>query len=175
MNVPVTIRAISTADNMVLLTELIHAAYAKQAANNLRYWATHQTVEDTAGRFATGHGLIAELNGNILGTLTVRPPQPASQVEIYREPDIWTFSQFAVLPTFQGIGIGRQFHDVALAFARANGGRWMALDTAAPANKLIEMYLRWGYKIVGECDWRPQTNYLSIVMCRSIDRDDQTI
>lgn len=173
MNVPIAIiRDLSGTDDMVKLTNLIRSAYARQAEQNLRYWATHQTVEDTIARFATGHGLIAELDNDVIGTLTVRPPQPASQLEVYRESDTWTLSQFAVSPKFQGTGVGRRLHDAALAFAGSNGGRWMALDTAAPANKLIEMYLRWGYKVVGECDWRPQTNYLSIVMRRSIDRDD---
>lgn len=173
MKVSVAIRAISSADDLILLTDLIHAAYAKHAAGKLSYWGTYQTIEDTAARFASGHGLIAELNGNIIGTLTVRPPQPASQVDIYREPTTWTLSQFAVLPTFQGIGIGRQLHDAALTFAEANGGRWMALDTATSAIGLIEMYRRWGYAIVGECDYRPQTNYLSVVMCRSINCYDR--
>lgn len=84
MNTPAaTIRAISSTEDLILLTELIHSAYVKQAEQNLRYWATHQTVDDTVARFANGLGLVAELNGNIIATLTVRPPQPASQVDIY--------------------------------------------------------------------------------------------
>jgi hypothetical protein len=45
-----------------------------------------------------------------------------------------------------------------------NGGKTMALDTAAPARALIAMYEAWGYKVVGACDWRPDTNYTSVVM-----------
>ncbi len=44
----------------------------------------------------------------------------------------------------------------------------MALDTAAQAGGLISMYRRWGYEIVGEHDWRPHTNYLSVLMTRSL-------
>lgn len=163
-----TIRALSSRDDMVVLTEVIHSAYAKRASNNLRYWATHQTVEDTAQRFKSGHGLVAETATKIVGTLTVRPPQVDSEVPLYREPDIWTLCQFAVLPALQGFGIGRQLHDAALEHARSNGCRVIALDTAAPATDLIDLYLRWGYALVGECDWRPHTNYLSVVMSRPI-------
>jgi len=44
----------------------------------------------------------------------------------------------------------------------------MALDTAAQAGGLISMYRRWGYEIVGEHDWRHHTNYLSVLMTRSL-------
>lgn len=163
-----TIRCLSPQDDLIALTDLVHAAYAHRAAANLRYWATHQTVEDTAGRYAKGQGLIAELEGKIVGTLTVRPHQPNSEVPLFRDPGTWTLSQFGVLPELQGHGIGRQLHGAALAYAQKHGGQIMALDTAAPATDLIEMYLKWGYKLVGECDWRPHTNYLSVLMSRSI-------
>lgn len=168
MPVSATIRPLSPHDDLTVLTDVIHSAYAKRAANNLRYWATHQTVEDTGERFKSGHGLVAETDAQIVGTLTVRPPKPDSEVSLYREPTTWTLCQFAVLPAFQGFGIGRRLHDAALEHARSNGGSVVALDTAAPATDLIELYLRWGYTLVGDCDWRPHTNYLSVVMSRSI-------
>lgn len=165
---PATVRPLSPQDDLPTLTDLIHAAYARRAASNLRYWATHQTVEDTARRFKAGHGLIAEANGQIVGTLTVRPPSPDSEVALYRDPAIWTLAQFAVLPSLQGRGIGRRLHDAALDFVQSQGGSVLALDTAAPASDLIATYRRWGYRVVGECDWRPHTNYVSVVMSRAI-------
>ena len=30
------------------------------------------------------------------------------------------------------------------------------------------MYESWGYQVVGECDWRPLTNYTSVLMARSL-------
>jgi hypothetical protein len=44
----------------------------------------------------------------------------------------------------------------------------MALDTAQPAQALIDMYVAWGYTPVGTCDWRPRTNYLSVLMQKPI-------
>jgi ribosomal protein S18 acetylase RimI-like enzyme len=161
--VPV-IRDLAPSDNMELLTELIHAAYAPHAAKGLRYWGTHQSVKDTAARFASGRGLVAESDGAFLGTITVRPPQPASEVALYRDPTTWTICQFAVAPAFKGLHLGKALHEAALSHALRNGGKTMALDTAAPAHALIAMYEAWGYKIVGECDWRPDTNYTSVVM-----------
>jgi ribosomal protein S18 acetylase RimI-like enzyme len=110
--------------------------------------------------------LIAEADGKLVGTLTVRLSKHDSEVPLYREPTTWTLCQFAVFPELQGLGIGRKLHDAALFHVRSNGGRIIALDTAAPAVDLIEMYQRWGYQVVGECDWRPHTNYPSVVMAR---------
>jgi GNAT superfamily N-acetyltransferase len=164
----IAVRPLLPDDDLAMLTDIIHVAYAKRASDNLRYWATHQTVEDTAKRYRSGQGLIAESDGQVVGTLTVRPPQPTSEVALYRDPGVWTLCQFAVLPDHQRSGIGRRLHDAAVERARSNGGHTMALDTAAPAVDLIERYIRWGYAVVGECDWRPHTNYVSVVMARSI-------
>jgi hypothetical protein len=43
----------------------------------------------------------------------------------------------------------------------------MALHTAQPAVALINMYRSWGYTQVGTCDWRPHTNYLSVLMSKA--------
>lgn len=162
------IRSLLPTDDLAVITALIHAAYASRKADNLRYWGTHQTVEDTAQRFESGHGLLALLGEEIVGTITVRSPRAEHDVPFYRTPGVWNICQFAVPPDKQNHGIGRKLHDAALAHAAAQGGQTMALDTALPAIDLIEMYRRWGYQITGEHDHRPFTNYLSVVMTRPI-------
>jgi len=154
--------------DLIALTELIHAAYAPHAKKGLRYWGTHQTVQDTERRLASGQGFVAELSGKIVGTITARPPQPNSPVAIYQEANTWSISQLAVAPEFKGHGIGRALHEAALAHAASHGCKFIALDTAAPAVGLINMYRNWGYGVVGEHDWRPHTNYISILMRRAL-------
>lgn len=167
---PCLIRPIAPDEDLAALTDLIHRAYAPQAAKGLRYWGTHQSVEDTAIRLASGQGFLAETGGVAVGTITLRPPQPASTVGVYRDSHTWSFCQFAVAPECKGAGIGQALHQHAIAFAAAAGARAMALDTAATADALIAMYQRWGYAIAAECDWRPHTNYRSVVMTRPIER-----
>lgn len=164
----IVVRPIDDGDCLESLTALIHEAYAPHADCGLRYWATHQSAEDTRQRFASGQGLVAVLDGDCVGTITVRPPQPESLVELYRDPGVWSIGQFAVSPTFEGRGIGKQLHEAAIQWALQNGGHTMALDTAEPATALIEKYLGWGYRVVGRCDWRPKTNYISVLMARPL-------
>lgn len=161
------IRPLHASDSMEQLTDLIHAAYAPHAANGLRFWGTHQSAEDTTTRFQSGHGLVALVDGVLIGTVVARPPKPDSAALLYRDAETWSFGQLAVAPEFKGRGVGKALHDAAVDVARRHGAQVMALDTAAPANGLIAMYESWGYRIVGSADWRPDTNYLSVLMaCR---------
>ena len=162
------IRPVSAHDDLERLTHLIHTAYAPHAAQGLRYWGTHQSVQDTAQRFASGTGLVMLQGDEYLGTITLRPPQPQSTVALYRDPAVWTFCQFCTSPQAKGKGYGAQLHAHATEVARQAGAKVMGLDTAQPASALIAMYESWGYRTVGECDWRPLTNYTSVVMSRDI-------
>lgn len=166
-----TIRFLNEQDGMESLTTLIHAAYEPHAQCGLRYWATHQSSEDTRKRFASGIGFIATIGLEYVGTITVRPPKPESEIPLYREPGVWSIGQFAVLPRFKGQGIGKRLHDAAIEYAIQHGGHTMALDTAEPATALVNKYLGWGYRIFGQCDWRPHTNYLSVLMCRPLSTE----
>ncbi|MCC6741536.1 MAG: GNAT family N-acetyltransferase [Planctomycetia bacterium] len=158
------IRPLRPDDDLAALTDLLHRGYAAHAASGLRFWATHQSVDDTRKRFAQGQGFVAVADGRFVGTITVRPPSPESEVPLFRDPGTWSFGQFTVAPEWAGRGLGRALHDAALAHAASRGARRMALDTAAPADRLIEMYRRWGYRVCGEWDWRPDTNYPSVLM-----------
>jgi len=162
------IRELRETEDFALLTRLVHAAYASQAARGLRFWGTHQSFDDTAERFASGQGFVAEHHGEYVGTAIARPPQPNSPVALYREPNTWSVSQLAVAPAHKGRGLGKALHRVALCHAAKRGGTIMALDTAAPGTGLISMYQSWGYQIVGHHDWRPHTNYLSVLMSRPV-------
>ncbi|OYT90986.1 MAG: GNAT family N-acetyltransferase [Burkholderiales bacterium PBB3] len=170
MNLPTRLhcRPIQDDDDLVALTLLIRSAYAPHAASGLRYWATHQSVEDTAKRLAAGHGYVGVLDGQIVATITLRESEPDSKVPLLAQSDTWSFGQFAVAPMHKGKGLGRQLHDFSIATAPQLGCRVMALHTAQPATALITMYRSWGYTEVGTCDWRPHTNYLSVLMSKAL-------
>ncbi len=164
----IEIRPYRSDDDIDELTGVIHRAYAAHLSTGLRYWATHQPASDTEKRLRAGQGLVLLVDGVYAGTATVRPPMPHSRVPIYREYNVRALSQFCVAPEHRGKGLGLQLHHHALQVARQSGAAVMALDTAKPATGLIRLYEAWGYKVVGECDWRPDTNYESVVMARSL-------
>lgn len=164
----IEIRPYRPEDDLDALTNLIHRAYAPHLDIGLRYWATHQPSTDTEKRLLSGTGLIMLADGKYAGTATVRPPQPSSPVLLYRDPAVRSLSQFCVAPEHKGKGLGMLLHQRATEVARLSGASIMALDTALPALALIGLYERWGYRIVGRCDWRPDTNYESVVMAKDL-------
>jgi GNAT superfamily N-acetyltransferase len=163
------IRRVTAEDDVNEVTELVHSAYAPHLVNGLHFWGTRQTPEETARRIGSGVAFVAMEDGCYIGIIIARPPQPSSVVKLYRDPTVWSFGQLSVAPGHKGLGLGRQLHEAALAYARSQGAKFMALDTAQPATQLIELYRRWGYEAVGTHDWRPRTNYLSVLMMRPID------
>ena len=163
------IRRLAVEDSMEVLTQLVHEAYAPHAIGGLRFWGTHQSVADTAQRLASGIALVASIDDTVIGTVTLRRPALDSPVLAYRNPVTWSLCQLAVRPTHKGQGIGSALHKAAAAIATEHGASTLALHTAAPATALIRLYERWGYRIVGDHDWRPHTNFSSVVMTRRLD------
>lgn len=162
------IRPVGEDDDMRALTDLIHAAYAPHLESGLRYFGSYQTVEDTRKRFEGGSGFVSCIGNRYIATLIIRPPQPDSSVPLYRDEKVRILSQFCVHPEFQGRGIGRKLHDFAIQFALSSGAKILALDTSDQADGLIAMYKNWGYEIAGQCDWRPTTNYTSLIMKKDL-------
>ncbi|MBK6419921.1 MAG: GNAT family N-acetyltransferase [Ignavibacteria bacterium] len=115
------IRPFHDDDDIERITDVIHKGYAVLAVNGLRFWGTHQSAKDTLDRLNKGAGFVAVLDGVIVGTVTIRPPDPESEVEFYRHPTTWILNQFAVLPEHAGKGIGRALHDHAVTHAMQKG------------------------------------------------------
>ena len=153
---------------MESLTALIHRAYAVHAARGLRYWGTHQSVADTRKRCADGETWLAEVDGEIVATVTLLPPEKTRGSPHYDRPDVAKFGQFCVAPEHQGRGVGALLLDHVEARARALQARELALDTAEGATGLIAWYTRRGYAFVEHVDWRPDVNYRSVLLSRPL-------
>jgi GNAT superfamily N-acetyltransferase len=158
-----TLRDLRPDDDLEALTLMLRRAYAPLAARGLRYMATHQEPDVTRRRLERGRPFMAEVDGRLVGTITVYGAEPESAAFFYRNPRTYHFGQFGIDPDFKGRGIGRALHGAAIAHALGQGGAFMALDTAAPAGDLIAMYARWGYVEVERVRWK-STNYESVIM-----------
>lgn len=157
----VVIRPLSASDSLECLTDLLHRAYAVRLEEGFRFTATHQSVQVTKDRVTKGQCFVAADGDRLVGTATIRPPNKEDRVEIYRRA--WGFGQFGLLPEFRGRGIGRLLYQACEEHATANGATLIGLDTPDAATHLIEMYLAWGFEVVGEIDY-DFTNYNSVVM-----------
>ncbi len=157
----VLIRPLNESDSFEELTLLLHKAYAIRLEEGFRFTATHQSVQTTRERCQEGLCLIAESEGRIIGTATIRPPYAEDDVNCYRTA--WGFGQFGVLPEFRGQGIGHRLYQECERYALSQGATAVGLDTPETAFGLIAMYQAWGFEVVGKFDYL-HTNYVSVVM-----------
>ena len=165
----VEIRLLDEGDSLEDLTGLLNRAYGQLARMGLRYWATHQGVEDTKRRAEGGECWVAVLGGEIVGTVLFKGPGRTEGCAWYERKDVASIHQFAVEPRLQRRGIGSRMLRFVEERARETGAREIALDTSEEARHLIGIYERRGYRIVDEADWRPMVNYRSVITRDHVD------
>lgn len=163
-----TIRRLTDQDSIADLTKLVRTAYQKLADMGLRYWGTHQSEDDTRKRISKGETWVCEHETRLIGTATVLGPSETGGSPWYDRPDVAKGNQFAVHPDFQGLGIGMMLLAKAEERAKELGAKELAFDTSEDAHHLIEMYGKLGYRFIENIDWRPDVNYLSIVMSKTL-------
>lgn len=167
MDASIIIRAIADSDSIAELTELLHRAYRRLGDMGLRYFATHQTEEQTLSRVRSGRCFVAERDGRVVGTITMYRKREMEQPTWYRRDGVAYFGQFGVEPELQGTGIGNLLLAHVERVAQDEGIEELALDTAEPATHLIEYYSRHGYRPVDTVQWR-DVNYRSVVMSKTL-------
>jgi uncharacterized damage-inducible protein DinB/GNAT superfamily N-acetyltransferase len=171
----VSLRPLAARDSIEGLTALLHRAYAPLLERGLNFAAATQTVEQTRQRVAEGHCLVAESQGELVGTIIVCGPYDAEMAPWsaaapwYRDPDTAHLQQFAVDPRWQGLGVGRRLIAACERWARAHGYRWLVLDLAERASDLRAMLVETGYADMGPVQW-PGKRYRSLAMRKSLDR-----
>lgn len=163
----VLIRPIAENDSMEELTLLLHRSYKRLGDMGLRFFATHQTPEQTRERVVSGECFVAELEGKMVGTICLYTEPEIDGPPLYRRPDVARFGQFAVEPELQKNGVGGMLLDYIERRAERLGMAELALDTAEGAAHLIDYYSRRGWEIVGHTEWKV-TNYRSVLMSKPI-------
>ncbi|PAW90260.1 MAG: hypothetical protein B9S33_01870 [Pedosphaera sp. Tous-C6FEB] len=163
----IRIRELRPDDSVTAITELLHVAYAPLAAMGFKYLATHQDDATTRQRLQSGISIVAELEGVIVGTVTLRAPEAESQCAWYSQPGVWPFGQFAVRPDLQRNGLGARLMSLVEQRALQHGAMELALDTAEGATHLIRWYERLGFRFIQHVSW-DDTNYRSVVMSKRL-------
>lgn len=168
MTKDIIIRPYHPPDSISEITQLLHKAYARMAEQGMLYVASHQDDQTTEKRLTKGTSFIAIKDNAIVGTISVYGPSKESKVPFYRQEGIYHFGQYAVDPALQGAGLGKRLYQTVEDHCRANNVKTLALDTAETASQLIDMYHRWGFKVVDRVKW-DVTNYHSVIMAKILD------
>ncbi|OII62703.1 hypothetical protein BJP40_27690 [Streptomyces sp. CC53] len=163
---PVVIRPFAEGDSVVGLTRLLHRAYAGHAAEGRVFFASYQSVQDTAYRLGRGECWLAVRGPELVGSVTVAAPYLLP--EGYPAPvGVGSFWQLAVDPQCRGTGLGQRLLALAEERIAALGSSQAVIDTSAEAVDLVGWYRRRGYAPVGSWRWGV-TNYESVVLLKEL-------
>lgn len=164
----IALRPLSRSDSLGELTALLHRAYKPLADMGFRFFATHQSVDDTARRLEHAYCWVAVQENTIVATIALYgKKRPNERCAWYTNDGVWFFGQFAVAPELQGMGVGNRLLDMVESFARDNHASEIALDTAEGATHLIRLYTQRGYRFVEHVQW-DVTNYRSVVLSKTL-------
>ncbi len=145
---------------------MLHSAYADHAAAGRRFFASYQSVQDTADRMVKGECWLAFLGAELVGSVTVAAPYEAP--DGYPAPaGAGSFWQLAVDPAYRGTGLGQRLLTLAEERIAALGAIEVVIDTSVEAIELVDWYRRRGYVPIGIWRW-DVTNYESVVLSKAL-------
>jgi ribosomal protein S18 acetylase RimI-like enzyme len=160
------LRRFDDGDSAEKLTRLLHRAYAEHAVAGRIFFASHQSVGDTAVRLAKGECWLAIHRTELVGTVTLAAS--------YEVPDGYpapaaagSFWQLAVDPAYRGTGLGQRLLTLAEERITVLGATEVVIDTSAEAIELVGWYRRRGYVPIGTWRW-DVTNYESVVLLKAL-------
>jgi predicted N-acetyltransferase YhbS len=162
----VSIRPLAATDSISAITRLLHAAYRPLAEAGMRYVTSHQDDERTRIRCAKGDCYVAEMKGEIVGTVTLSTVENTKGTPWHDRSDVASFGQFAVKPELQRFRIGSRLMDTVEARAKDLGVAEIALDTSEHASHLIRYYQSRGYRFIEHTRWS-EVNYRSVILSKS--------
>jgi GNAT superfamily N-acetyltransferase len=163
----VLIRDLLPKDSVQELTEIIHTAYQRLGDLGLNYTAVDQDASVTRSRIESGRCLVAEVEAKLIGTVAWYGPGGGHGCDWYRRLNVARFGQLAVSPEHQGRGIGSSLIAEVERRSKEVGATELALDTAEPAQHLVDYYARRGYRVVEHAQWTGKT-YSSVIMSKRL-------
>jgi GNAT superfamily N-acetyltransferase len=164
----ISIRPLGAGDSIEELTALLHRAYAALGEMGLNYTAIDQTPEVTRSRMTGGLCLVAtDAGGRVVGTAMFYRHGRSGDTPWFDRPDVAKCGQFGVDLPFQKRGVGAQLMQAVEDLARAGGAKELALDTAEPAQHLIDWYSRRGYRFIEYAQWEGKC-YRTVILSKTL-------
>jgi ribosomal protein S18 acetylase RimI-like enzyme len=146
----VTIRPVARHEHQLAGGLVVDAYRTLGDARDAYYEAV---LRDVAGRVESGSVLVAEVDGRIVGTVTVSFGETdLSQVD---DPDAATIRMLGVSSEARGRGVGEALVRRCIEAARAHGCRRIRLDTRTSMAAAHRLYERLGFRRDAHHDWSP--------------------
>ncbi len=122
------------------LVQKAMAVYAHNSGITTPLESQLESLAEQVAQNQADHVLVVERHGRLIGSVRL----------VHGEDDSAYFSRFAVLPSLQRSGVGRQLYQVAEAWLKSRGVRTIRLHTALSNQPLVDFYLARGFRLIKE-------------------------
>ncbi|MBZ4417516.1 GNAT family N-acetyltransferase [Myxococcus sp. RHSTA-1-4] len=147
-----------------LLVEAFLTQYAKKLPDVVYTEERRRELRDVASRRKVASVLVAEVDGEVAGTVALFPPgAPGSEAWLPNAADL---RGLATSVRYHGTGLGRPLLDAAEALARRWGVDAVCLHVRRGAVGVAGMYMKRGYVREPEGDMPLPTVYLEAYVLR---------
>jgi GNAT superfamily N-acetyltransferase len=121
-----------------------------------------QNIEETLADVGPAEQIVAEQDGQLVGTTLLYPPgaafdDPAFETESEPAPEV---RLLAVPPQARGLGVGKALMEECVRRARGSGVKSLTLHTNEIMAVAKAMYERMGFQHAPELDFRPTPEIL---------------
>ncbi len=159
-------------DDIGAITGMLHRAHAPLLAAGMNYTAATQADDVTRGRLqAAARSWLAKSNGEVIGIISYYTERRSATFPAwFRKYDVGIFAQFAVEPSFQKRGIGRELVAIVERYAKEQGKSELACDTAEGATHLRSYYASLGFREVATHQYS-DANYSSVILSKTLNGD----
>ena len=157
-------------DDIGAITALLHRAYAPLARAGMNYTAATQPDDVTQARLqSAARSWIAKKSRRIVGIISYYTHRRSAMFpDWFRRTEVGIFAQFAVEPSLQQQGIGRELLATVERYAKDHGKSELACDTAEDARHLRQYYARLGFREVAVHRY-PDANYRSVILSKALN------
>ena len=146
----VTIRQVSPSEYDVAGSLVVDAYRTLEDSGDEPY---ERVLRDVAERVRTGQVLVAELDNQIIGCVTLSVGQTdLSEVD---DADAATVRMLGVSPRARGRGVGEALMTHCIRAASAAGAKRVRLDTRTSMGSAQRLYQRLGFERDPKHDWSP--------------------
>jgi GNAT superfamily N-acetyltransferase len=162
----VEIRPMTADDSTVEIDRLFHTSHALLADHALRRYYPDEMFGKGSVENPRGELFVAQSETRLIGGLVFFDPENTKGCPFYDRPDVASIGPFAIMPEFQGHGLGGAMLQVVQQRAREAGAVELGLDIAPEAIQSMNKFIKDGFRYVENARWEGSTRRCVILSYR---------
>ena len=165
----VEIRKVAEGDSREEINRLFHTHHAVMADASLRRFYLDELLGQGSTENPKGELYLAIAEDDkVLGGLVFFDPENTRGCPYYDKPGVASIGPFAVVPQFQGHGLGGAMLQLVENRAKEAGAKELALDISPEDTHSLHTFLRQGFRFAENARW-PDSNSRCLVLTKQLD------